>query len=133
MADYKDGHPEAEKKASGGQALVQIGHYVLGETLGIGTFGKVKGSKVIYLLYQRYFISIILHQKINKTVFFQSNFIFPVGFHQITNHKVAVKILNRQKIKSLDVVGKIRREIQNLKLFRHPHIIKLYQVSKEIK
>ena len=51
-----------------------------------------------------------------------------VGFHQITGHKVAVKILNRQKIKSLDVVGKIRREIQNLKLFRHPHIIKLYQV-----
>ena len=39
-----------------------------------------------------------------------------------------MKILNRQKIKSLDVVGKIRREIQNLKLFRHPHIIKLYQV-----
>merc|ERR1712004_113228 len=86
-------HPEAEKKTSGGQALVQIGQYILGETLGIGTFGKVK-----------------------------------VGFHQITNHKVAVKILNRQKIKSLDVVGKIRREIQNLKLFRHPHIIKLYQV-----
>lgn len=26
------------------------------------------------------------------------------------------------------MVGKIRREIQNLKLFRHPHIIKLYQV-----
>ncbi|GAB6031636.1 5-AMP-activated protein kinase, catalytic [Chamberlinius hualienensis] len=25
-------------------------------------------------------------------------------------------------------LGKIRREIQNLKLFRHPHIIKLYQV-----
>lgn len=46
----------------------------------------------------------------------------------MTKHKVAVKILNRQKIKSLDVVSKIRREIQNLKLFRHPHIIKLYQV-----
>ena len=73
--------------------LVKIGHYILGETLGIGTFGKVK-----------------------------------VGFHQLTGHKVAVKILNRQKIKNLDVVGKIRREIQNLKLFRHPHIIKLYQV-----
>ena len=24
--------------------LVQIGHYILGETLGIGTFGKVKGN-----------------------------------------------------------------------------------------
>ncbi|CAG7815755.1 unnamed protein product [Allacma fusca] len=73
--------------------MVKIGHYVLGETLGLGTFGKVK-----------------------------------IGEHQLTGHKVAVKILNRQKIKSLDVVGKIRREIQNLKLFRHPHIIKLYQV-----
>ncbi|KAK3516113.1 hypothetical protein QTP70_005383 [Hemibagrus guttatus] len=50
------------------------------------------------------------------------------GEHQLTGHKVAVKILNRQKIRSLDVVGKIKREIQNLKLFRHPHIIKLYQV-----
>ncbi|CAL8124794.1 unnamed protein product [Orchesella dallaii] len=74
--------------------VVKIGNYVLGETLGVGTFGKVK-----------------------------------IGEHQhLPGHKVAVKILNRQKIKGLDVVGKIRREIQNLKLFRHPHIIKLYQV-----
>uniref|UniRef100_A0AAQ4PXM0 Acetyl-CoA carboxylase kinase n=1 Tax=Gasterosteus aculeatus aculeatus TaxID=481459 RepID=A0AAQ4PXM0_GASAC len=72
---------------------VKIGHYLLGDTLGVGTFGKVK-----------------------------------IGQHQLTGHKVAVKILNRQKIRSLDVVGKIKREIQNLKLFRHPHIIKLYQV-----
>ncbi|KAK0076920.1 hypothetical protein PV325_004702 [Microctonus aethiopoides] len=75
------------------QPIVKIGHYTLGQTLGVGTFGKVK-----------------------------------IGEHMLTKHKVAVKILNRQKIKSLDVVGKIRREIQNLKLFRHPHIIKLYQV-----
>lgn len=51
---------------------------------------------------------------------------FLVGIHEATNYKVAVKILNRQKIKTLDVVGKIRREIQNLSLFRHPHIIRLY-------
>lgn len=48
-----------------------------------------------------------------------------MGIHEATGYKVAVKILNRQKIKALDVVGKIRREIQNLSLFRHPHIIKL--------
>lgn len=71
----------------------RIGHYILGKTLGVGTFGKVK-----------------------------------IATHQLTGHEVAIKILNRQKIKSLDVVSKIKREIQNLKLFRHPHIIKLYQV-----
>lgn len=54
-----------------------------------------------------------------------------VGEHQLTGHKVAVKILNRQKIRSLDVVGKIKREIQNLKLFRHPHIIKLWVLYKQ--
>uniref|UniRef100_A0A915DVU3 non-specific serine/threonine protein kinase n=1 Tax=Ditylenchus dipsaci TaxID=166011 RepID=A0A915DVU3_9BILA len=75
------------------KAQIKIGHYVLRDTLGVGTFGKVK-----------------------------------VGIHEATGYKVAVKILNRQKIKTLDVVGKIRREIQNLSLFRHPHIIKLYQV-----
>ncbi|XP_019881345.1 5'-AMP-activated protein kinase catalytic subunit alpha-2 [Aethina tumida] len=83
----------SENSIAGVPPLVKIGHYILGQTLGVGTFGKVK-----------------------------------IGEHQLTKHKVAVKILNRQKIKSLDVVGKIRREIQNLKLFRHPHIIKLYQV-----
>jgi len=72
---------------------IKIGHYILGETLGNGSFGKVKKAR-----------------------------------HQLTGHTVAIKILNRNKIKSLDVVSKIRREIQNLKLFRHPHIIKLYQV-----
>lgn len=58
-------------------------------------------------------------------IWYETLFLFSVATHQLTNHKVAVKILNRQKIKSLDVVSKIKREIQNLKLFRHPHIIKL--------
>ncbi|MCP9261155.1 5'-AMP-activated protein kinase catalytic subunit alpha-2 [Dirofilaria immitis] len=76
------------------QPQIKIGHYVLNQTLGVGTFGKVK-----------------------------------VGTHEGTGYKVAVKILNRQKIKTLDVVGKIRREIQNLSLFRHPHIIRLWVIS----
>lgn len=97
------------------QPIVKIGHYTLGQTLGVGTFGKVK-SMYIYYLY-------IIRNEIIPCFFHV--ILFAVGEHVLTKHKVAVKILNRQKIKSLDVVGKIRREIQNLKLFRHPHIIKL--------
>jgi len=26
-------------------AKIKIGHYILGETLGVGTFGKVKGER----------------------------------------------------------------------------------------
>ena len=47
--------------------------YILGERLGVGTFGKVKEAQ-----------------------------------HELTGHKVAVKILNRNKISSLDVAEKIK-------------------------
>ena len=48
--------------------------------------------------------------------------------HALTGHRVAVKIINKRKISSMDIGGRIKREIQYLKLLRHPHIIKLYEV-----
>eukprot|EP00842_Homolaphlyctis_polyrhiza_P002154 jgi/Hompol1/293/HPOL_005275-RA len=39
-----------------------------------------------------------------------------------------MKILNRRKIQNLDMVARLKREVQYLKLLRHPHIIKLYEV-----
>ena len=73
---------------------MRIGHYVLGHTIGQGSFGKVKLAE-----------------------------------HEITGHKVAVKILNRQKMSTKQNVDKkIKREIRILKLLRHPHIIRLYEV-----
>ncbi|KAI9306879.1 kinase-like domain-containing protein [Cunninghamella echinulata] len=48
--------------------------------------------------------------------------------HAITDQKVALKFINRKKIASMDMSGRVKREIQYLKLLRHPHIIKLYEV-----
>jgi carbon catabolite-derepressing protein kinase len=48
-----------------------------------------------------------------------------VAVHANTGQKVALKIINRQKIASMDMGGRVKREIQYLKLLRHPHIIKL--------
>ena len=48
-----------------------------------------------------------------------------VAVHAITGQKVALKIINRKKIASMDMGGRVKREIQYLKLLRHPHIIKL--------
>ena len=48
-----------------------------------------------------------------------------VAVHEKTGYKVAIKILNRVKIKKLDMAEKVRREIANLKRFSHPHIIRL--------
>mmetsp|Transcript_12856 Transcript_12856/g.18771 ORF Transcript_12856/g.18771 Transcript_12856/m.18771 type:complete len:728 (+) Transcript_12856:783-2966(+) len=48
--------------------------------------------------------------------------------HAITGHKVAVKILNKSKIKQLGMEEKVQREINILHLCTHPHIIRLYEV-----
>ncbi|CAM6100921.1 unnamed protein product [Calypogeia fissa] len=51
-----------------------------------------------------------------------------VAEHALTEHKVAIKILNRRKIRAMDMEEKVRREIKILRLFMHPHIIRLYEV-----
>eukprot|EP00803_Ostreobium_quekettii_P005684 evm.model.scf_712.1 EVM.evm.TU.scf_712.1 scf_712:16665-29541(+) len=51
-----------------------------------------------------------------------------VAEHTLTGHQVAIKILNRKKIQSMDMEDKVRREIKILRLFMHPHIIRLYEV-----
>eukprot|EP00891_Asterochloris_glomerata_P001387 jgi/Astpho2/1387/Aster-06242 len=51
-----------------------------------------------------------------------------VAEHVLTKHKVAIKILNRRKIRQMDMEEKVRREIKILRLFMHPHIIRLYEV-----
>jgi len=51
-----------------------------------------------------------------------------LAHHVITGQKVAVKILNRGKIKHMEMAEKVRREINILKMCTHPHIIRLYEV-----
>lgn len=50
-----------------------------------------------------------------------------VAFNEVTGHKVAIKILNKKKIKQQGVFEKVKREIKVLRLFNHPHIIKHYE------
>lgn len=72
---------------------VRIRNYVLGRTLGIGSFGKVKLAE-----------------------------------HLLTNQLTAIKIVNRDRIKTLGVREKINREVRILQRFVHPNIIRLYDV-----
>ena len=51
-----------------------------------------------------------------------------LGDHNLTVEKVAVKILEKEKIQDVSDVERVAREIHILKLIRHPHIIQLYEV-----
>ncbi|CAK90615.1 unnamed protein product (macronuclear) [Paramecium tetraurelia] len=70
-----------------------IGNYVIGKTLGFGTFGKVK-----------------------------------MVTHEQSGEKVAIKILEKDRIVETADVERVQREIHILKLVRHPHIIQLYEI-----
>lgn len=51
------------------QPIVKIGHYVLGETLGIGSFGKVKSKFINELRFQ---------SLINLNFFFKLSVVFAI-------------------------------------------------------
>ena len=96
LVNYKESHQDIPSMPEKPKSMIsqsktkakQIGHYVMGRTLGQGTFGKVKEA-----------------------------------IHILTGEKVAIKILEKVKIKEVDDVERVTREIHILKLIRHPNII----------
>lgn len=71
----------------------RVGDYIILNTLGTGTFGRVKLAE-----------------------------------HVITGQKVAVKIINKQKMHQMNMHEKLSREINILKVMAHPHVIRLYEL-----
>ncbi|KAI0529010.1 hypothetical protein KFK09_001555 [Dendrobium nobile] len=71
---------------------------------------------------------ILPNYKLGKTLGIGSFGKVKIAEHALTGHKVAIKILNRRKIKNMEMEEKVRREIKILRLFMHPHIIRLYEV-----
>ncbi|GFT94118.1 hypothetical protein NPIL_148941 [Nephila pilipes] len=55
-----------------------------------------------------------------------------LGVHCVTGKKVAVKIINREKL-SESVLLKVEREIAIMKLIEHPHVLALYDVYENKK
>lgn len=75
------------------QTELKIEHYILGKTIGMGGFGKVK-----------------------------------IARHEYTGNNVAVKIINKKRMKDRNMGSRIKREIKLLRYFNHPNIIRLYEV-----
>jgi 5'-AMP-activated protein kinase, catalytic alpha subunit len=50
------------------------------------------------------------------------------GTHIVTGDKVAIKILEKDKIKDQSDIDRINREITILKKVRHPHVVQLYEM-----
>ncbi|KAG8180259.1 hypothetical protein JTE90_019540 [Oedothorax gibbosus] len=55
-----------------------------------------------------------------------------LGVHCITGRKVAIKIINREKL-SESVLQKVEREIAIMKLIEHPHVLGLFDVYENKK
>ncbi|KAK3147569.1 hypothetical protein QOZ80_3BG0284010 [Eleusine coracana subsp. coracana] len=51
-----------------------------------------------------------------------------IAQHKLTGHKVAIKIINCHQMRKMEMEEKAKRELKILKLFIHPHIIRLYEV-----
>jgi len=56
-----------------------------------------------------------------------------LGKHILTGEKVAVKILEKDRISDMADVERVAREIHILKLIRHPNIVQLYEIIETTK
>ncbi|CDP18312.1 unnamed protein product [Coffea canephora] len=72
--------------------------------------------------------ALVRNYRLGKTLGHGSFGKVKIAEHVLTGYKVAVKILNRRKMKNPDMEEKVRREIKICRLFVHPHIIRLYEV-----
>lgn len=50
------------------------------------------------------------------------------AIHQLTLEKVAIKILEKERIVDVSDVERVTREIHILKILRHNNVIQLYEV-----
>lgn len=89
---------ESLKTSTSDSNKKSIGQYILGKTLGEGTFGKVR-----------------------------------VATHILTGEKVAVKILEKDRVTDVADVERVAREIHILKIVRHPNLIQLYEIVETTK
>lgn len=51
-----------------------------------------------------------------------------LGYHKATREKVAIKVLEKARIVDEADIQRVIRELQILKMIRHPHIIQLYEI-----
>ena len=82
-----------------------IGHYIIGKWITLHFF-------------------IILGKTIGEGTFGKVK----LGTHILTGDKIAVKILEKERITDVADVERVSREIHILKLIRHPNIIQLYEI-----
>ena len=89
---------ESSKSPNSNSNKKSIGQYILGKTLGEGTFGKVR-----------------------------------IGTHILTGEKVAIKVLEKDRVTDVSDVERVAREIHILKIIRHPNLIQLYEIVETTK
>ena len=98
----------------------KIGQYLLGKTIGEGTFGKVKlGTHIL--------TGEKVSEKFMKVI---HSFCLP-DYDLRKGHfciQVAIKILEKSKISDNADVERVSREIHILKVVRHPHVVQLYEI-----
>lgn len=87
-----------------------VGNYILGKTIGQGTVGDEMNCAGTHKLLAGTFGKV------------------KAGLHLITGERVAIKLLEKSRIKQAADVERVTREIRILKRNRHRNIIQLFEV-----
>ncbi|KAG0590156.1 hypothetical protein M758_1G074800 [Ceratodon purpureus] len=68
--------------------------------------------------------------RLGKTMGFGAFSKVKSAVHVLTGQKVAIKIINKEKMK--DMEDKVRRELKIMQVVTHPHIVRLYEIIETL-
>jgi serine/threonine protein kinase len=71
----------------------------------------------------------VCYYDIEKTIGKGNFAVVKLASHRITRTKVAIKVIDKSQLDK-ENLRKVYREVEIMKQLRHPHIVRLYQVSK---
>ncbi|CAK86205.1 unnamed protein product (macronuclear) [Paramecium tetraurelia] len=80
------------------------------------------------IIKERLSVRLVFRFTVVKTLGLGTFGLVKLAIHQITQEKVAIKILEKSKIIDVADVERVSREIHILKLIRHKHVIQLYEI-----
>jgi len=93
----------------------KLGEYTVVKDIAEGTFGKVKSEP----------------SSVSRPADLAHMLI--VATHTITGHKVAMKYISKAVIHVTKTKTRVQREVEYMRTLRHPHIIKLYDTSPQLR
>ena len=120
------------QQSAGAPEITHVGKYILEKTIGQGSYGKVRLGIHRETQQKVNHSSSLLTSLPVSSQCYQTMSLFNSQCQPLIQLQVAVKVIEKKRLKSQKQINRLQREIRFLKLLHHPHIIQVFDVIETV-